>query len=172
MGFVRDQQRGAWWCPSDLDTGNTAGGQRVQISYGHNEQLSQVNNFTSPVRWTIASIDQVPSASITAHIVDGARSWNPGNGTAGGAWGTLDGVPASGSTGDAPDKSTNHYMRHTNTSTNTLFVDGHATNLDDLRQAKLDGEVVTYLNPNGPLWAWNRVRTLNPTDTRGNVTDQ
>ena len=173
QGFLYDGKRGPWWCPSDLDTGNTAGGKRVLLSYAHNKQLSDVITPASPgTRWTVAKVDNVDQAAKTAQVVDGERTWNPGNGTAGQCWGTLDGQANPTITGDTPNAIDNHYKRHANQSTNTLFVDGHAANIDDLRQRKLDGDIITYIYAKGPIWgAGSPVPSLRPTDATGHPTD-
>jgi len=172
FGFIPESDLGVWWCPSDPEPGNTAGGRRRTISYGQNDQLSTIRLLSGNNLWSIYRTSEIDEPSRTAYLVDGDQVWQPGNGKNGNCFGVRDGEQIPHSTGDKPDSAQNYRMRHDTqrTATNVGFIDGHAETSNDLHQDRHSGGVRTWQYADGPIWV--DLPGVDVNDDMGNPIDQ
>ncbi|MEM6552671.1 MAG: DUF1559 domain-containing protein [Planctomycetota bacterium] len=156
-GFVPTDERSGWVCPSDDFFDSVENSTRRKISYAQNIAIARTSLISGVNHWYIYRLEDLAQASSIALQVEGTREWFPGWGTAGNCYGSEEPVGSAGGTGDTPGGNQNYFIRHSEGvndggSTNAAFGDGHAERVPDLRQQKLDGDIITYGHPTDPIF--------------------
>lgn len=155
-GFVPTDERSGWICPSDRFFDSVENSTRRKISYAQNITIARTSLISGVNHWFIYRLEDLAQASSIALQVEGTREWFPGWGTAGNCYGSEEPL-ATGGTGDTPGGNQNYFIRHGSAigeggPTNAAFADGHGERVPNLRQQKLDGDVITYGHPTDPIF--------------------